>query len=85
MSAGKAFFRKKKQPIPVDLRRKDWGDQVEKALNATYLFQGHGSCLTIRRVHLLEARPNDECHCAGLECARPNCGGPKLGRRPMLM
>eukprot|EP00884_Botryococcus_braunii_P005373 jgi/Botrbrau1/14837/Bobra.0278s0007.1 len=45
---GKTFFKKKKQPIPVDLRRKEWGEEVQRALNATYMFLGHGSCLTIR-------------------------------------
>ena len=52
-AAGKAFFRKKKQPVPVDLRSGDWGAQIKRALGATSLFLTGGSCLNLRRA----ARP----------------------------
>lgn len=45
---GKSFFKKKKQPVPVKLSGKDWGKQIEKACEATYLFMSGGSSLTIR-------------------------------------
>jgi hypothetical protein len=52
---GRAFFQKKKQPIPVDLTHKDWVAQVRRATEATYMFHTGGSCLYIRRVaHLLQ-------------------------------
>lgn len=36
--AGKSFFKKKKQPVPVRLVGKDWAGQVAKALGCTYFF-----------------------------------------------
>ena len=45
---GKTFFKKKKQPVPVRLRGKDWKGQIEKALGATYAFIGGGTCVNIR-------------------------------------
>lgn len=38
MLAGKAFFKKKKQPVPVRLTGKDWAGQIRRACEATYLF-----------------------------------------------
>ena len=46
--AGKTFFAKKKQPIPVDLTHKDWAAQVRRATEATYMFHTGGTCLNIR-------------------------------------
>lgn len=45
---GKSFFKKKKQPIPVDLRKKDWVAQVKKACCCTYLIKSGGTCLNIK-------------------------------------
>ncbi|BDA43877.1 Ribosomal L1 domain-containing protein 1 [Coccomyxa sp. Obi] len=45
---GKSFFKKKKQPIPVDLTVKDWAAQVRKATEATYLHHTGGTCINIR-------------------------------------
>jgi len=47
--AGKAFFRKKRQPVPVDLRGSNWGAQIKRALGATYFFHTGGSCINLRR------------------------------------
>ncbi len=47
--AGKKFFQKKKQPIPVDLTAKDWAGQVRKATEATYMFHTGGTSLSIRQ------------------------------------
>jgi hypothetical protein len=38
LTAGKAFFKKKKQPVPVRLTGKDWAGQIRKACESTYLF-----------------------------------------------
>ena len=38
LPAGKSFFKKKKQPVPVRLTGKDWAAQIRKACEATYLF-----------------------------------------------
>ncbi|PSC67503.1 ribosomal L1 [Micractinium conductrix] len=45
---GKAFFKKKKQPVPVRLTGKDWAAQIRKACEATYLFWSGGNSLTIK-------------------------------------
>ena len=47
-AAGRDFFKKKKQPIPVDLSRKDWGQQIARACQATYMFHTGGTCINIR-------------------------------------
>ncbi len=46
--AGKSFFKKKKQPIPVDLRSKDWAAQIRKACASTHMFLSTGSSISIR-------------------------------------
>lgn len=45
---GKSFFKKKKQPLPVDLRKANWGAQVRAAAAATYMYPASGTCLNIR-------------------------------------
>lgn len=46
---GKTFFKKKKQPVPVDLAKsKDWEASIARATGATYLFMGGGGCSAIR-------------------------------------
>ncbi|KAG2490229.1 hypothetical protein HYH03_011353 [Edaphochlamys debaryana] len=45
---GKSFFKKRKQPIPVDLRKGNWGEQVKKACASTYLYKGSGTCINIK-------------------------------------
>ncbi len=52
--AGKKFFQKKKQPIPVDLTAKDWAGQVRKATEATYMFHTGGTSLSIRQVNVAQ-------------------------------
>lgn len=42
--AGKAFFKKKKQPVPVRLTGKDWAAQIRKACESTYLFWSGALC-----------------------------------------
>lgn len=46
--AGKTFFRKKKQPVPVSLQSREWGKQVKAATEATYMFKPKGNSISIR-------------------------------------
>ena len=45
---GKAFFKKKRQPVAVDLTKKDWPAQIRKAASATYMHMGAGTCLSVK-------------------------------------
>lgn len=45
---GKSFFKKKKQPVSVNLQAKDWVAQIRKACNCTYLFKSGGTCMNIK-------------------------------------
>ena len=45
---GKTFFKKKRQPVPVDLTKKDWPQQIKKAAAATYARQGAGTCVMVK-------------------------------------
>lgn len=45
---GKTFFRKKKQPVPVDLSTRDWGRRVKDAVQATYMFRPTGNSISIK-------------------------------------
>ncbi|KAH7278604.1 hypothetical protein KP509_38G048300 [Ceratopteris richardii] len=45
---GKIFFKKKKHPIPVDLRKKDWKKQIESACGSTFLYIKGGTCSVVK-------------------------------------
>ena len=45
---GKTFFKKKRQPVPVDLTKKDWPKQIRKAAAATYAKQSAGTCVSVK-------------------------------------
>lgn len=45
---GKSFFKKKKHPIPVDLRKKDWKKQIEAACGSTFLYIKGGTCSVVK-------------------------------------
>ena len=45
---GKTFFKKKRQPVPVDLTKKDWPAQIRKAAAATYVHMGAGTCINVK-------------------------------------
>jgi ribosome biogenesis protein UTP30 len=45
---GKNFFKKKKQPVAVDLTKKDWVAQVRRAVGATYFNVGGGTCVNVK-------------------------------------
>lgn len=45
---GKHFFKKRKIPVPVDLSKKNWKEQVEKACSSAMLFMRTGTCSVVR-------------------------------------
>lgn len=47
---GKQFYKKKRKiPVPLDLRsRNNWKDQIERAVNSTFLCFGKGSCSVVK-------------------------------------
>lgn len=45
---GKQFFKKKKIPVPVDLKHKNWKEQIEKACGSAMLFLRTGTCCVVR-------------------------------------
>ncbi|KAM6542129.1 hypothetical protein CsatB_006576 [Cannabis sativa] len=45
---GKQFFKKKKIPVPVDLKHKNWKEQIEKACSSALLFLRTGTCCVVR-------------------------------------
>ncbi|KZV70387.1 ribosomal protein L1 [Peniophora sp. CONT] len=45
---GKKFFDAKKQPIPVNLTRKDLKGELERAISSTYMHQNQGTCTSIK-------------------------------------
>ena len=70
--AGKSFFKRRKVPIPVNLERKDWSAQIQKALSATYLNKNGGSCISIRCTAAdLHAAHASGCHGSSVASAFP--------------
>jgi ribosome biogenesis protein UTP30 len=45
---GKTFFKKKKHPIPVALKGKNWAASIRRACDSTYLYISGGSCSDVR-------------------------------------
>ncbi|RYR00638.1 hypothetical protein Ahy_B07g088762 [Arachis hypogaea] len=45
---GKKFFKKKKVPVQVDLTKKNWKEQVDKACSSALLFLGTGTCCVVK-------------------------------------
>ncbi|GFR47144.1 hypothetical protein Agub_g8834 [Astrephomene gubernaculifera] len=45
---GKSFFKKKKQPIPIDLRKANWAAEIKRACANTYLFKSSGTSINIK-------------------------------------
>ena len=45
---GKSFFKKKRQPVPVDLTKRDWPAQIRKAAAATYVHMGAGTAISVK-------------------------------------
>ncbi|ELU38134.1 ribosomal l1p/L10e family domain-containing protein [Rhizoctonia solani AG-1 IA] len=45
---GKIFFKAKKQPVPVNLQKKDVKSELERAVSSTYMHQNQGTCTAIK-------------------------------------
>ncbi|KAG8947393.1 hypothetical protein FRC03_001048 [Tulasnella sp. 419] len=45
---GKMWFKAKKQPIPVNLTRKDLKGHLERAISNTYMHQNQGTCTSVK-------------------------------------
>ncbi|XP_057423249.1 uncharacterized protein LOC130717144 [Lotus japonicus] len=45
---GKQFFKKRKVPVPLDLTKKNWKEQVEKACSSAMMFLRTGTCSVVR-------------------------------------
>ncbi|OAY60957.1 ribosomal L1 domain-containing protein 1 [Manihot esculenta] len=45
---GKQFFKKKKIPVAVDLKHKNWKEQIEKACGSGLLFLRTGTCSVVK-------------------------------------
>ncbi|KAL5632670.1 hypothetical protein ACGC1H_005575 [Rhizoctonia solani] len=45
---GKIFFKAKKQPVPVNLQKKDVKAELERAVSSTYMHQNQGTCTSIK-------------------------------------
>ncbi|KAJ7965098.1 Ribosomal protein [Quillaja saponaria] len=45
---GKPFFKKKKIPVPLDLKHNNWKEQIEKVCSSALLFLRTGTCSVVR-------------------------------------
>ncbi|XP_061353973.1 uncharacterized protein LOC133298659 [Gastrolobium bilobum] len=45
---GKLFFKKKKVPVALDLKKNNWKEQVQKACSSGLLFLSTGTCSVVR-------------------------------------
>ena len=45
---GKHFYKKKKLPIPIELGRKNWKEQIERVCGSALLFINTGTCSVVR-------------------------------------
>ncbi|KAB2011226.1 hypothetical protein ES319_D09G005900v1 [Gossypium barbadense] len=45
---GKQFFKKKKIPVPVDLKHNNWKEQIHNACSSAMLFLGSGTCCVVK-------------------------------------
>lgn len=53
---GKAFYKKKKHPIPVKLTRAQWTNQISTALNSTYVYVSGGTCSVVKVARVSQTR-----------------------------
>ncbi|EUC63366.1 ribosomal protein L5 [Rhizoctonia solani AG-3 Rhs1AP] len=54
---GKIFFKAKKQPVPVNLQKKDVKAELERAVSSTYMHQNQGTCTSIKIAHTTFTSP----------------------------
>lgn len=45
---GKAFYKKKKHPIPVDLTRAQWSGQINASCSSTFMYVSGGTCSVVK-------------------------------------
>ncbi|KAK1568549.1 hypothetical protein Q3G72_025823 [Acer saccharum] len=45
---GKKFFKKKKIPVPMDLKHKNWKEQMDKVCGSTLLYIKTGTCCVLK-------------------------------------
>ncbi|GAB2248081.1 hypothetical protein Droror1_Dr00007963 [Drosera rotundifolia] len=45
---GKCFYKKKKVPVPVEMRGVEWKKEIERVLGSAMLFLGNGTCSTVK-------------------------------------
>ncbi|GMY25064.1 putative ribosome biogenesis protein C8F11.04 [Fagus crenata] len=45
---GKHFFKKKKVPVPVDLKHKNWKEQIDKACSSALFYLRTGTCCVVK-------------------------------------
>ncbi|KAL2331126.1 hypothetical protein Fmac_018707 [Flemingia macrophylla] len=45
---GKHFFKKRKIPVPLDLKKNNWNEQVQRACSSAMLFVRSGTCTVVR-------------------------------------
>ncbi|XP_023521630.1 ribosomal L1 domain-containing protein 1-like [Cucurbita pepo subsp. pepo] len=45
---GKHFFKKKKIPVPLNLRHKNWKEQIEKSCSSGLLYLRRGTCSVVK-------------------------------------
>ncbi|KAG0581098.1 hypothetical protein KC19_4G224700 [Ceratodon purpureus] len=53
---GKAFYKKKKHPIPVNLTRAQWAGQITAALNSTFVYVSGGTCSVVKVARVSQTR-----------------------------
>ena len=53
---GKAFYKKKKHPIPVNLTRAQWSGQILTALNSTFMYVSGGTCSVVKVARVSQPR-----------------------------
>ena len=53
---GKAFYKKKKHPIPVNLTRAQWTGQITAALNSTFVYMSGGTCSVVKVARVSQPR-----------------------------
>ncbi|XP_020993622.1 uncharacterized protein LOC107478140 isoform X2 [Arachis duranensis] len=65
---GKKFFKKKKVLVQVDLTKKNWKEQVDKACSSVLLFLGTGTCYVVKVAKVsMESEQNVENMMAVIE------------------
>ena len=53
---GKKFFKRKKVPVPLDLKKGNWKEQVERACSSALFSVGTGTCSVVRVAKVAMAR-----------------------------